>query len=96
MISIPTYSLLELSTDELPPPASSLSPAPLAEDSHHFRPSMALIPKDLTPTSPRMPIVPPAARQDKPQQRPAANCQHNIKKQVKVSFKLAEARILVS
>jgi len=73
IMSKPTYSLLASSAaiEEPPIPPAPSSPS---EVSQLLFPPLAFCPKPCTPTSPITPIVPPAARPDKPQQRPAASC----------------------
>jgi hypothetical protein len=60
------------------PPKSPPSPPPTASEpslafQYHLRPFSAFNPKARTPASPNTPIVPPAAKQDKPQHNPAAS-----------------------
>lgn len=74
---MPTYSLLAPSTLLLPREVPRPSSMPLSSpepSQYHLRPLLALTPKARTPASPRIPIVPPAAKHERPQQRPAANC----------------------
>jgi hypothetical protein len=70
MINIPTYNLFDASTLFCPPNSPPSSP-PVSSFQNHFRPPSAFKPKPLTPASPIIPIVPPAARQESPQHNPA-------------------------
>ena len=78
IINIPTYNLLAPSTDAarvtaLSSTAFSLLAAASPPFDHTLRPLSAFKPKAWTPASPIIPIVPPAAKHDNPQQIPAAS-----------------------
>eukprot|EP00579_Thalassiosira_antarctica_P004694 CAMPEP_0201877362 /NCGR_PEP_ID=MMETSP0902-20130614/8792_1 /ASSEMBLY_ACC=CAM_ASM_000551 /TAXON_ID=420261 /ORGANISM="Thalassiosira antarctica, Strain CCMP982" /LENGTH=79 /DNA_ID=CAMNT_0048404795 /DNA_START=201 /DNA_END=440 /DNA_ORIENTATION=- len=76
MINNPTYNLFAPSVfmASLFPPRPVSSPPPSPSEAQERFPPDARSPKACTPASPITPIVPPAARQEIPQQRPAAKC----------------------